>query len=161
MKGYLGIIQIVMPPNCLEKAFYSLREAGKQGVESVALFIGRIDGNDFFIEETIIPKHTSYRLEDGLFYAIDSDELYRLNVMLHERSLKLIAQIHSHPREAYHSEADDQYAIATKVGSISIVVPDFAFGPISLDNCAVYRLSVDNKWLKLSHYELHKLIVVE
>ena len=160
MKGYLGITQIFMPQSCLIKAFNSLRKAGEQGVESVALFAGRSKEHFFFIEETIIPKHTSYRLEEGLFYTLDSDELYRLNVMLHKNGLKLIAQIHSHPGSAYHSEADDQNAIATKVGSVSIVVPDFAFGPVTLDNCAVYRLSENNKWLQLSNSDLRNLLIV-
>ena len=53
-------------------------------------------------------------------------ELPRLNVLLHERNLTLVAQLHSHPTNAYHSSTDDTYPIVTRAGRISLVVPDFA-----------------------------------
>jgi hypothetical protein len=101
MKGYLGLTKVYLPLYCLQKAFFSLRKAGEQNVESVALFAGKIREFEFFIEETIIPHHTAYNSEEGLCYVIGQEELYRLNKLLHVSGLKLIAQIHSHPGAAY------------------------------------------------------------
>jgi hypothetical protein len=53
-------------------------------------------------------------------------ELARLNMYLYRNGLELVAQVHTHPAEYYHSSADDQYAIATTIGCYSIVVPNFA-----------------------------------
>jgi hypothetical protein len=78
--------------------------------------------------------------------SVPGDELHRINMWLHRHRLRLIAQIHSHPTEAYHSDTDDRYAIATSLGSISIVIPDFAVRPFQLEDCAAYRLSNRPWW---------------
>jgi hypothetical protein len=73
--------------------------------------------------------------------------------------LSLIAQIHSHPTRAYHSETDDAYPIITKIGGISIVVPDFAAGDIDLKRWAIYRLTENASWIELT--ETQKLQLIE
>jgi len=79
---------------------------------------------------------------------VSGDTIFELNKHLHESSLRLIAQIHSHPGRAYHSEMDDRYAIATKEGSYSIVVPDFAVGEANLHRWVVYQLR-RGRWIEL------------
>jgi hypothetical protein len=78
---------------------------------------------------------------------VDGDELHRINVHLFKSKLRLIAQIHSHPTEAFHSDTDDAYAIATTIGCFSLVVPDFARDNFSFDKCATYRLSELGRWI--------------
>jgi hypothetical protein len=70
----------------------------------------------------------------------------------------LIAQIHSHPSEAYHSETDDTYPIATTAGALSIVVPDFAIRPFRLNDCAVYRLLPKQGWVHVSNAMVERII---
>jgi hypothetical protein len=158
LKGYLDVTTVHLPFECLQKAFVSLRKTGELGVEGVALFVGKKVMHNFYVERTLIPEHTSHSVEEGLYYLISSDELYRLNKYLYEQSLRLIAQIHSHPKEAYHSEADDKNAIVTSIGGLSIVVRNFAAGPISMDECAVFRLNRYNEWKQLSKNEINELI---
>lgn len=161
MIGYLEITNIILPFDCLEVAYTHMRKAGKQRVEGVALFAGKEEGSRFTIAETIIPKQLAMRLEAGLLYAVDSDELHAINVWLYENNFSLIAQIHSHPTEAYHSDTDDAFPIVATVGGISIVVPDFAKGPVDLSTCAVYRLSDSGVWVELENEERNNLITVQ
>jgi len=86
--------------------------------------------------------------------------LHRINVLLHKNNLRIIAQIHSHPNEAYHSEADDASPIVATIGGVSIVVPRFAADPINLENWAIYRLSPDKRWEQLSSAEVRKTITI-
>ena len=74
--------------------------------------------------------------------------------------MQLIAQLHSHPGEAYHSELDDELPIATTAGCLSLVVPDFAREPFALRRCAVYRLMPGKGWGKLTGAETSRLISV-
>ena len=72
--------------------------------------------------------------------------------MRHLRSgrLKIVAQVHSHPGEAFHSEVDDEWAIVRHVGALSLVVPGFArwTTPTNFVAQAVaYELSASNQWL--------------
>jgi proteasome lid subunit RPN8/RPN11 len=158
MIGFLDIKKIVMPFHCIEVAYTHMRKAGTQRVEGVALFAGKESGHNFEIETTIIPKQQALRLESGLLYAVDSDELHRINVWLYENKMSLIAQIHSHPTEAYHSDTDDAFPIVATVGGLSVVVPDFASGPIEIDTWAVYRLSPKSIWMELSRKETMTII---
>ena len=160
MKGFTAINRINLKQKLLKKAFDFLNYAGERNVEGIALFAGFEKENSFFIEDVIIPKQTSYILEQGLMYAVDGDELHGINVWLYENKMRLIAQIHSHPQQAYHSSADDRYPIVDTLGGISIVVPDFATGNISLLDWAVYRLSIKKTWDKLSKNEVISLFKI-
>ena len=150
MIGYTGINSIIIEHDQLITAYDFLRYAGTKGVEGISLIAGIVKNNEFIVKEIIIPKQMSYILEQGLMYAVDSNEMHRLNLWLYENEMQLIAQIHSHPGRAYHSEADDRYPIVDTYGGISIVVPDFARGEISLIDAAIYRLSLEKTWNKLS-----------
>ena len=158
--GYLHIEKIIFPYECLKIAYDHMRQAGEQRLEGVALFAGKEEGKVFKVESTIVPMQQAMSIEDGLLYAVDGDELYRINVWLYDNKMSLIAQIHSHPSRAYHSETDDAYPIIATVGGISIVVPDFATKGVDVAAWAVYRLIPQKGWTELSANEQIKLLEV-
>ena len=160
MKGFLNIERVIFEEVQIRKAYDFLRYAGTKRVEGVALFAGVRSGMDFRLQEVVIPKQTGYILESGLMYAVDSEELRRLNVWLYNNDIELIAQIHSHPSEAYHSEADDRYPIVDTYGALSIVVPDFAAAPMNVSSWAFYRLSSSKEWDLLSSVDRERLIEI-
>ena len=160
MKGFLNITKIHLPFRCIAAAYQLMRTAGHQHVEGVALFAGKESGETFTVSETIVPKQYALSIEQGLLYSVPGEELHRINVHLYERELALISQIHSHPNAAFHSETDDAYPIVTTVGGLSIVVPDFAFGPITVESWAVYRLSSENVWTEVNEEEVKELIYI-
>lgn len=160
MIGFTNIKKILISNSQLSKAFNFLRYAGEKGVEGIALFAGIEIGETFQIKEVILPKQLGYILEQGLMYAVEGEELHRINVWLYENKMKLIAQIHSHPTVAYHSEADDRFPIVDTYGGVSIVVPNFASGEILLEDCAIYRLSLNKTWDKLANPEIDSLFQI-
>jgi hypothetical protein len=137
----------------VQKVYEHLRACGQRGMEGVALWAGVLQGDDFVVTETIIPKQRHLSSKEGLAYVVEGDELHRINVWLYQNKLKLGAQIHSHPGAAYHSDTDDAYPILTEKGAFSLVVPDFGFGAPSLMNCAVYRLDDGGLWRELPDTE--------
>ena len=161
MKGFLEIDQISMPKEYLNEAIGFLRYAGSKHVEGVALFAGKASETSFEILETICPNQKSYQLEYGLMYAVESEELHRINVWLYENDMQLIAQIHSHPTVAYHSETDDRYPIVDTVGGVSIVVPNFGMGAVDLHDWAIYRLSETPTWDELTENEIETLFTIK
>jgi hypothetical protein len=58
---------------------------------------------------------------------------------LRTRDEKLLAQVHSHPGTAFHSFGDDERATSFHPGFMSIVVPRFARGVMSIGQCAVFE----------------------
>src|SRR5439155_4903701 len=88
----------------------------------------------------VVPRQKPISSEDGVGYFVSGETLFELNRHLSESGLRLIAQVHSHPQEAFHSEADDRYAIVTTEGGLSLVVPNFGHASADPVSWAVYRL---------------------
>ncbi|MEQ1515132.1 MAG: Mov34/MPN/PAD-1 family protein [Usitatibacteraceae bacterium] len=150
MSGFTEIRKISVPRSEIERGYEFLREAGRLGHEGLLLLVGIPTADTFAVTEVWIPVQRGQKTEDGICVVVDASEMHRVNVTLFERGLRLIGQIHTHPTEAYHSATDDEYALATTVGSYSLVVPDFARRPFSFSDCAVYRLHADGQWMEVS-----------
>lgn len=160
MKTFEAISSFVVPGDLCDACDEQLREAGDLGNERFVLWSGVIRDERLLVRTMHVPKQTAYRLTDGLCVRVDSDELHRLNVWLYENEERLAIQVHSHPREAYHSETDDTYPIVTTRGGLSLVVPDFARNGVRGPDTALYRLS-NSGWQELSPVEASGVLDLE
>ena len=160
MSGLVGVRSVVVPRSAIDETHAHLAHMGRKGLEGLALWAGVHNGADFHVHHAVIPQQQGIRTPEGVCVAIAAPELHRLNVWLFRNKLRLIAQIHSHPTDAYHSDTDDEYAIATAVGCLSLVVPDFAAEPFSLPRCAIYRLSAAGRWEELTLQQVASLITI-
>ncbi|CDX14889.1 conserved hypothetical protein [Mesorhizobium sp. ORS 3324] len=142
MTAHKDVATVALPQLCVSRVQAHLRSVGQQGYEGMGLWVGLQQGQRFEVKEAIIPAQRHIRTIDGVCVIVPAEEFHRLNVLLYNRSLKLLAQIHSHPGRAYHSTTDDAYAVATTVGCLSLVVPNFAREPFDLARVAAYRLEV-------------------
>ncbi len=146
MVSLTTVERVLVPRKIADDTQAHLRNVGRNGLEGMALWAGELDGADFLVRAAVIPQQQGHRTEHGIAVSVPGFELHRINMWLHRNRLRLIAQIHSHPTEAYHSDTDDRYAIVTALGSLSLVVPDFAVRPFALNDCAGYRLSTPPWW---------------
>jgi hypothetical protein len=160
MTGLANIERILVSRELIDHTYRILRVAGQKGCEAFVLWLGQKERDVFTVTESLAPAQTAYKTSLGVCVKVAEDELHRLNVYLHENRLQLIAQIHSHPREAYHSDTDDSYPIATTIGCVSIVIPNFASGNFLSDRVAIYRLQSDQQWIELDDSEWRELIEV-
>jgi hypothetical protein len=150
MKLSLTDVTLVTLPVAVAKRTHGhLFATGINGLEGIALWAGTQEGSVFHIREVIVPQQQGIRGDHGVAVMVPGSELQRINLYLYRNKLRLLAQIHSHPTQAFHSEMDDECAIATALGSFSLVVPDFARNPFSFARCAIYRLTPPPSW-KLS-----------
>ncbi|MEE8106172.1 MAG: hypothetical protein V3T86_11615 [Planctomycetota bacterium] len=159
--GLLPVSVLRVPRHVADVTQSHLKEAGSYGAEGMVLWAGARHGEVFDVEEALIPEQTAFRSDEGVCVAVDADELFRINVHLHEQGRVLAAQVHSHPGDAYHSETDDAYPIVTTVGGYSLVVPDFGRGPFDISKCAVYRLLPGRGWVGLGADLVTELIEVQ
>ena len=58
-------------------------------------------------------------------------------------------QVHTHPREAFHSRTDDEWPLVHTVGFLSLVIPNFAQGREGLDGAYLASIEADGSWKKL------------
>jgi hypothetical protein len=137
----------------------ALREAGTSGHERFALWTGSVHDQKFLIEHVYVPEQRSYSGKDGVHVRVGAQDLDRLNRWLYENGQVLAVQVHSHPKEAYHSETDNTYPIVTTLGGLSIVVPNFGRGGIRSSGTVAYRLSRKG-WVLLEAADLAALQLI-
>lgn len=154
--------KVYLPYEILEETTKSLRVYGDQFYEGLVLWLGVIDkdNNTCRVTKIITPEQNSIKSENGVGYFVNTKTLLGVNKLLSETGLRLLAQIHSHPGRAYHSNTDDRYCIVTEEGGFSIVVPDFGFGPSDLLLWATYKLT-DGYWKKLSKSNVKSTFMIE
>ena len=89
--------------------------------ERVVLWLGRRHAGGVRVQEVHLPIQET----DADYFRIPPEGMTAL--FEHMRSVRLMvaAQVHTHPAEAFHSPADDRWAIARYEGALSLVVPRF------------------------------------
>jgi hypothetical protein len=161
MTGLADVTRVLLRSELLEATHATLREIGREGVEGLVLWAGRRHGSVFAVEAVLCPNQRALRSESGLCVLVDGAEIHRINTWLYRNRMELVAQIHSHPGEAYHSALDDTIPLVTTAGGLSLVVPEFARGAVDLARYAGYRLSADGEWVEVPCEALLQLIDVE
>lgn len=115
-------IEILRP--VLLRTFEFLRKHGRQGNESHALWVGESANGVLKVTDVWFPHQYNSPLE----YLVPEEEVHRLNVLLNRTKLVAVAQIHTHPGEAFHSSTDDDgSALLVLPGAYSIVIPNYGF----------------------------------
>jgi hypothetical protein len=159
--GLSSLTRLIVSRRLAERSQEMLRAPGERGFEALVVWAGRwrdFELGIFDVELVIMPVQRGVRTEGGVAVVIDGDALFEMNVLLNAHGQRLVAQLHSHPDEAYHSETDDRYSVVTARGGLSLVVPNFAFGPFDLDSCALYRLEIGAAWVEVPPQEAALLI---
>jgi proteasome lid subunit RPN8/RPN11 len=129
----------------VDQTLVHLREAGQHRQECVVLWLGKR-------QTTHIDLLSCYRplqLAKADQFIIPPEGMAALQSKLRAERLMVAAQVHSHPENAFHSKADDRWAIIRHEEALSLVVPRFAsdtFIDNFLDQTKVYRFSSGATW---------------
>jgi proteasome lid subunit RPN8/RPN11 len=136
-----------------------LREGGLRNSETVVLWLARRSGK---AEVSLIVRPEQTASEKRFW--IDPNSMRNIMNVLVSQQLRIIAQVHSHPGAAFHSKADDEWAIIRQVGALSIVVPYFAH-KITINNfidkSAIYRHSENGNWDKINGSIINSILKIE
>jgi hypothetical protein len=142
-----------------------LRDYGRKRYEGYMCWSGVIVGKeDALVRGCIYPK--SYKESDfrEAYAGLDIQVAFDIGNQIHYRGEFLLAQLHTHGFEAFHSKTDDTYPISHKVGFISIVIPFFArkkfYNTRTLTNCSVNEYLGRGKWKELEPKELRSRFIV-
>jgi len=142
VKGGSGPLRLAS--QIVQRTFSALRECGRGECECAVYWIGPSECN--LVNGVEHPIHQrspfGYEINDRWL----TDFWKRLAASKH--SVK--AQVHTHPGEAFHSATDDNWPIVSQEGFLSIVIPDFATGAISLRSAWIGRLRGDGTWCRLA-----------
>ncbi|WP_022696343.1 Mov34/MPN/PAD-1 family protein [Euryhalocaulis caribicus] len=111
--------RFLIPESCFRNLVTYLNDASTQGHEGVVLFLGKGNGETKVALQCVQPKATTTQ---GSF-KISSAEMAKVINLATDLDLEIIAQVHTHPREAFHSKGDDEGARIRYEGYLSLVIP--------------------------------------
>jgi len=143
----------------VEHTLRHLQEAGQKGTECVVLWLGRQVENIIQVQEVYRPIQAA---RAKMFY-IPPDSMKALLSELNSKRLMIAAQVHSHPFEAFHSNADDVWAIVRHEGALSLVIPYFALNTSRenfMEDAKLFRLTPENKWREVPRGEIEQWLVI-
>lgn len=139
---------IICPSDVVATTIEALRQSGRAGSEGIVLWIGQRRTTAIEIAQAYVPEHVA---RYDMFH-IPPQGMRKLQAHLRKNRWMVGAQVHSHPEIAFHSSADDEWAIVRHVGALSIVAPYFARRvevPSFLSDCATYQLDAANEWRRV------------
>ena len=149
----VNIQTINIPIKVLDSTFDFLQEYGHKQLEAHAIWAGRKTDTAFDVLDVWFPV----QINSAISYEVPEEEEFKINVELNKQKLIAIAQIHTHPRSAFHSSIDDEGSELVLLDSLSIVIPNFGFiKKDDLSQWKVYRYT-GKSWEHLSDQEVSKI----
>jgi proteasome lid subunit RPN8/RPN11 len=129
----------------IETTLNHIRAGGLKHCETAVLWLGKRAEPDM----TVVEVYKPLQIVDRDFFKIPTEGMRTLLAHLKEKRLQIIAQVHSHPDEAFHSKADDEWAIVRHQGALSLVIPKF--GAITTfqsfaNDIASFQLDATDVW---------------
>jgi proteasome lid subunit RPN8/RPN11 len=139
--------KVICTMAALGETIVRLRRGGDRGEERVVLWLARSVARD---PASVIEVYEPDQICAGNYFKLPAESMRLLMEHLRSTRRKVVAQIHTHPGEAFHSEADAEWAIVRHVGALSLVLPRFAERTTPsrfLDEVMIYEYSSDRQWL--------------
>lgn len=123
------------------KTIEVLQEGCKQECETVVFWLGKGD----VVDEVYRPEQ-SVAVD---YFHLPGSSMRALMDYLKKDRRRILAQVHSHPGQAFHSKADDKWAVIRHQGALSLVLPTFASKTTVqnfFEQSATYTLSAEDEW---------------
>jgi hypothetical protein len=137
------------------KTIEELRQGGHARTERFAVWLARKTQAQILVSKPYVPDYEA----SSDYFHLGRPAMASLIDHLRENELMIGAQLHTHPEQAFHSLADDRWAIVRHVGALSIVLPYFARATTAanfLVEAKVFALSPRNRWTEVPHEKVHR-----
>lgn len=125
----------------VEETFATFRSCGENRRECQLYWLSPWSSPGV-LTELAHPKHRSNCY--GL--SVESNWISRFWNDLTAKGLGVRIQVHTHPGEAFHSRTDDSYPLLFDVGFLSLVIPNFAMGPVGFHNAYLAEIQPSGSW---------------
>ena len=138
-------MKIRITTGILTKTIEKLQSIGKLGREYMIFWLGIREGETIIIKEVYVP----FQLTSRISIQIPEKGMSELFAHLRKNRYMLEAQVHIHPKQAFHSHADDFLAIVKHKGALSLVLPWFGLKTTPdtfLEDTACYMFTEDGRW---------------
>ncbi|MGC1863980.1 MAG: hypothetical protein WA733_23390 [Methylocystis sp.] len=98
-----------------------LRRGGLRGEERAVLWLAKTAAEE--PPAVVCQVYEPEQIAAKDFFHLPPESMRALMMHLRTKRLKVVAQIHTHPGAAFHSDADNEWAIVRHRGALSLVFP--------------------------------------
>jgi len=152
-----GLEQLRIPKTIIAETESHLRKHALLNEEGIIVWSGVIEKEAKIVRMCLHPRQHC----TAVGVDVPIEEAQRINEVLNEMDETLLAQIHSHPGDAFHSYTDNNFAITFTLGFVSIVVPFFGRQGVSdLCRCSIWVHEGYGKWRMLSEDETKTAMII-
>jgi hypothetical protein len=151
MRGGKQMIKLSILKHHLQESLILLKQSFDK--EKIILWLGEEKTDTYMVTEVFVP----IQITDRDYFTIPPEGMNELLRKLKTTRSMLVAQVHTHPFEAFHSLADDKWAILRHLNAYSLVLPWFG----ATTNVANFKSQVAsfilthlNKWEKADNNNL-------
>lgn len=143
-----------------------LRRRGGGRRESGAFLLGSIHGRRRRVERFVYYDDLDPCALDSGIVALDGSAYGPLWSLCRRTGLSVVADVHTHPRRAFFSEADRAHPMVDEPGHLALVLPDFAATSCSRGDMGTWALyeyggvgpGGRHEWIDLAHPDRHLYI---
>lgn len=133
-----------VPSAILCSTFEYFRRCGQGRRECQALWVSAWQTPDVITDVTH-PVHTAH----AQGFSLDTAWLNAFWGRLADAGKGIRVQIHTHPKTAFHSPTDDAFPIVHTPGFLSLVIPNFALGPIGFSAAYLTEITPSGSWREI------------
>ena len=142
--------KLLIMQSCWEAVRQALDPEICKGHEGIVYLLGRTDGTVTLAVSVFRPRSVT---TPGSFHV----EPKAMAACVHaagQFEMQVVAQLHTHPGQAYHSDGDVEGARIRYPGYASIVLPDYGRRLPSLGGAAAYLWGAGRGWLELEQNDI-------
>jgi hypothetical protein len=137
---------IVLPATLLRQTIDILRRGGQRQEERIALWLSTAAQRS---PAPIVDVYEPAQIASIDYFRLPPESMRALMDHLRSTRRRIVAQIHTHPGRAFHSDVDAEWAIVRHVGALSLVLPRFAATTTPetfLDDVMTYAYTAEGEW---------------
>lgn len=137
--------KLIVTSRIVEETLRVLQDAGNADSERIILWLGHRSDDGIHVVEAYTPLQEAA----SDYFRIPPEGMARLFDRIRASGTMVAAQVHTHPEVAFHSAADDRWAIVRHEGALSLVLPWFALRTIAgsfARDAATFMLTKAGTW---------------
>jgi proteasome lid subunit RPN8/RPN11 len=137
--------KVILTQACLRAIKQCLLHDTQRKHEGITYLLGRTNGSITLAVTATTPEaHTTH----GSF-EVSSVAMAQIVRSAAKLNLQVVAQVHTHPGDAFHSQGDEEGARNKYNGYVSIVLPNYGRNLPSLEGAAIYIYQDNQGFIQL------------
>lgn len=138
--------RLICPSRKWRQILAELERRGEHRHESGAFLLGvETEGRREVLDAIYYDELDPDAYSSGVC-VLHGDAFAKLWALCRQKNLTVVADVHTHPVEAFQSSSDRENPMVAQAGHIAIIVPDFARRPVHPRQLRIYEYCGQHEW---------------